>query len=146
MVLTGRGGYGNHIQKSDGDLTAVSSSPAPIQHFVSPKQTFRAGRGGYGNHIPISRMSTMTPQEYLKEVEHADTEPERYTIGRGGAGNFVSKKAEGEMKKRRAHLNKTNPRNIEGRTLTPINTMPQTDLHPTRSEALWSKLKTTLSH
>jgi hypothetical protein len=156
MVLTGRGGYGNYIRRKEGEaLAPVPSTPAPIQHFTSPQQTFRAGRGGYGNNVPISRMPTMTPQEYLQEVHRAlDVEPERYTVGRGGAGNFVSKQARQELEKRKAELVKNNPRLNNGKTLTPINSMPlspvssmpQTDLHPTRSEGLWSRLKTTLSN
>lgn len=152
MVLTGRGGYGNYVRKTD---TSVPFSPAPVQHFTSPQQTFRAGRGGYGNNVPISRMPTMTPQEYLQEVHRAlDVEPERYTVGRGGSGNFVSKKA--RDKKRTVDAVKGNPRNDGSTNLTPVSSMPvpmcpvtsmpQHDLHPSRSEGLWSRLKTTLSN
>lgn len=100
-ISFGRGGFGNRtlspkITAKDvpdsPELEAclrVPSTPAPIQHFTSPSQTFRTGRGGYGNNLPISKMNTMTPAEYLQEVDRAASEPKRYTIGRGGSGNTI---------------------------------------------------------
>lgn len=89
MVLTGRGGYGNYIRNKK-DANSIPCTYAPIQHFSSPTQTFRAGRGGYGNNLPISKMPTLTPDQYLLEVHKAlDVEPTRYSFGRGGSGNIV---------------------------------------------------------
>lgn len=105
MVYAGRGGFGNYTRSPKiaaretpespelQALNRVPTSPAPIQHFTSPNQTFRAGRGGFGNNIPVTRMYTMTPAEYLKEVNDAvNVEPSIYAVGRGGRGNMVSRK------------------------------------------------------
>ncbi|ODQ67721.1 MFS general substrate transporter [Nadsonia fulvescens var. elongata DSM 6958] len=97
MPAYGRGGSGNFFKSptlspQSSGLEPVPSSPAPIQTFTSPNQTYRTGRGGYGNQVPVSKVPTMTPNEYLDEVYKAtEVEPSRYTVGRGGAGNFVSK-------------------------------------------------------
>lgn len=136
MVLTGRGGFGNHLPSpkisakespESPELEAVRrvpSTPAPIQHFSSPSQKFRTGRGGFGNSIPVSKMNVMTPSEYLKEVHDAvEVEPSRYTVGRGGRGNFVSRE-----KKKNSLDN-----------LRPVKTDAESD-------GLWTKLKSTLSN
>ncbi|KAK9479156.1 hypothetical protein V1514DRAFT_329330 [Lipomyces japonicus] len=82
----GRGGFGNVTSKPQADF-----SPAPVQVFTSPQQTFHRGRGGYGNVQPIDNLATMTPDQYLKEVDHA-FEVRRgdvFKIGRGGSGNII---------------------------------------------------------
>jgi hypothetical protein len=149
MPLTGRGGYGNFIRAKDAqELEPVPSTPAPVQHFTSPKQTFRAGRGGYGNNVPITRMPVLTPQEYLQEVHQAlDVEPERYSVGRGGAGNIVSKKTKRSGSEGSMSYSTQIPTPPESPTLSPVTSMPQeNELRRTFSQSLWSKLKTTLSH
>lgn len=125
MVLTGRGGFGNHINKP---AEGVPSTPAPVQHFSSPSQTFRAGRGGWGNNVPIKNMPTMTPQEYLKEVHDAvDVEPKRYFTGRGGRGNIVR-----------------NDRKSSASSSSSAETQSLSSNSSTNS--IWGRLKTTLSH
>lgn len=154
MVLTGRGGFGNYVAspkikaKDAPDspelaaLRSVPSTPAPIQHFTSPHQTFTAGRGGFGNKLPVSKMHTMTPNEYLKEVHDAmDREPQRYSVGRGGRGNIVDSR----KRTQRASLEKENG-------LTSVFSVPafvrrrSDDSDKESSDGLWSKLRTTLSH
>ncbi|VVT55845.1 uncharacterized protein SAPINGB_P004767 [Magnusiomyces paraingens] len=142
MVGIGRGGFGNRVASpkisakeapDSPEMEAclrVPSTPAPIQHFTSPNQTFRAGRGGWGNNMPVTKMNTMTPTEYLKEVERATAEPSRYSIGRGGRGNLVQK-------------NKKEENNSD-------NLKPMFSLRSRRSineeDGLWSRLKVTLSN
>jgi hypothetical protein len=133
MVLTGRGGFGNHRQ---GSQDYVPSSPAPIQHFSSPTQKVRAGRGGYGNYVDVKNMPTLTPQEYLQEVHEAlDVEPERYFTGRGGRGNLVRKD------KRKDSASSTSGDNTSTRSLKPSTTSGSSN-----QNKLWSRLKTTLTH
>lgn len=156
MVLTGRGGYGNYVpspkitakESPDSPELAAQRSipytPAPIQHFTSPSQTFTAGRGGFGNKLPVSKMHTMTPSEYLKEVQDAmDVEPTRYAVGRGGRGNIVDK----SKRTQKTSLEKEN-------TLSTVFSVPAFSRRRSNdgsrksedSEGLWSKLRTTLSH
>lgn len=143
MVYAGRGGFGNYTRSpkiaasetpDSPELEAIKrvpSSPAPIQHFYSPNQTFRAGRGGFGNNIPVSRMHTMTPAEYLKEVNDAvNVEPEVYAVGRGGRGNMVSRKQKSEKKSESVH---------------PIWSLRSNKSSDSES-GLWTKLKSTISH
>ncbi|ANB11606.1 hypothetical protein AWJ20_4427 [Sugiyamaella lignohabitans] len=181
MPLTGRGGYGNYVAKSkkpgssEHELESVPSTPAPIQTFSSPTQTFRAGRGGWGNNIPIERMRTLSPTEYLEEAHKAlDVEPESYSVGRGGAGNIMdrnrknqlqpmfsgssteSENAENTRRRRFSPFRQTSPRVPPSPPhspvlLSPVSSMPpatkfNNDLQPTFSSSLWSKLKTTLSN
>lgn len=148
MVLTGRGGFGNYVPspkivaKDTPDspelaaLRSVPSTPAPIQHFTSPNQTFTAGRGGFGNKLPVSQMHTMTPSEYLKEVSDArDSEPSRYAVGRGGRGNIVNKSK---------NTNRSPSRN----GLTSVFSMPgrRRPSGESDKDGLWSRLRTTLSN
>lgn len=146
MVYAGRGGYGNYMRSpkisaketpESPELQAVArvpSTPAPIQHFTSPDQTFRAGRGGFGNNIPVSKMHTMTPSEYLKEVQDAlDVEPSVYAVGRGGRGNFVSR--DKKKKTGKEHLN----------NVRPIWSLRSSDSQDSEGR-LWDRLKSTLSH
>lgn len=148
MVLTGRGGFGNYVRSKKGDEHAVPYSPAPVQHFTSPKQTFRAGRGGYGNNLPVSQMYTMTPEEYLKEVEQAlDVEPARYTVGRGGSGNFVSKTNKNSKSMNPRSLGPAADSDLSGHSMTPVCSMPNADLRPVHSSgSMWARLKTTFSN
>ncbi|CAN6628882.1 hypothetical protein TRVA0_012S00210 [Trichomonascus vanleenenianus] len=132
MVLTGRGGYGNYRRSADTTDSTYQSSPAPVQHFTSPKQNFRAGRGGYGNHVSIDRMPTLTPQEYLDEVHQAlNVEPKRYFTGRGGMGNYVQKEPS------------LAPPPSE---YTLAASKSAQSYNSQKSDGLWSKLKTTFSH
>lgn len=132
MVLTGRGGFGNHRQ---GSQDYVPSTPAPIQHFSSPTQKFRAGRGGYGNYVDIKNMPTLTPQEYLQEVHEArDVEPERYFTGRGGRGNIVCK----DKRKGSASTDSS---------ASSTESLKRSATSSSGGQSkLWSRLKTTLTH
>lgn len=139
MPSIGRGGYGNKIASpkisakdapDSPELQAcmrVPSTPAPIQHFTSPQQTFRTGRGGWGNTLPVTKMNTMTPSEYLAEVERATAEPSQYSIGRGGRGNHVNR-----------------DKKIETASIKPMFSLRSQ--HSGDGEGLWSRLKTTLSN
>lgn len=154
MVLTGRGGFGNYTPspkiaaKEQPDspeleaLRSVPSTPAPIQHFTSPNQTFRAGRGGYGNKLPISQMHTMTPSEYLQEVQQAmDVEPPRYSVGRGGSGNIVNR----SNKKPQTYSSTSS----FGHSLSTVFSLPNKKSSTGRKnsdDGLWSRLRTTISN
>ncbi|KAK9370700.1 hypothetical protein V1509DRAFT_269317 [Lipomyces kononenkoae] len=90
----GRGGAGNITT----DKPESASSPAPVQVFTSPNQTFQSGRGGYGNVQSVDTMPTMTRDEYLKEVDDA-LEVRRgdlFKIGRGGSGNILIEGEDGK--------------------------------------------------
>lgn len=150
MVLTGRGGYGNYVPSPKvkakdipespelAALSRVPSSPAPIQHFTSPNQIFRAGRGGYGNALPVSKMHTMTPSEYLNEVHQAlDIEPARYTVGRGGRGNFV------DREKKKTQKNTEEEESLK-KGIKPIWSLRSN--RDSDDSGLWSRLKSTLSN
>lgn len=151
MVLTGRGGYGNYapspkVKAKDipespelAALNRVPSTPAPIQHFTSPNQIFRAGRGGYGNALPVSKMHTMTPSEYLNEVHQAlDVEPSRYSVGRGGRGNFV------DREKTQKKAQKTPEENNNKKDIKPIWSLRSN--RDSEDSGLWSRLKSTMSN
>ncbi|CDO57160.1 hypothetical protein DV451_004992 [Geotrichum candidum] len=152
MVLTGRGGFGNYVPspkttpKNMPDspeleaLRSVPSTPAPIQHFTSPNQTFRAGRGGYGNKLPISQMHTMTPNEYLQEVQEAmDVEPPRYSVGRGGCGNIVNRNNKKPQQQSSTSF---------GHSLSTVFSLPskKSSERKNSDDGLWSRLRTTISN
>lgn len=163
MVLTGRGGYGNHVSKKQQSLSpktspvsphlqpqqsaaadndTVPSTLAPVLSYSSPNQRFTTGRGGYGNRRPITQMMPDTPEEYLEECYTAyEYVPPVYSVGRGGLGNKVQ------------HAKKTEK--TEGNRLTRMfsNTSQTSQksgnsLHAVQSEParMWSKLKTTLTN
>jgi hypothetical protein len=155
MVLTGRGGFGNYIpspktapkQMPDSPeleaLRSVPSTPAPIQHFSSPNQTFRAGRGGYGNKLPVSQMHTMTPNEYLKEVQEAmDVEPARYSVGRGGCGNIVNR----SNKKPQLQQSTSSFGHSLSTVFSLPNKKPVLTERKNSDDGLWSRLRTTISN
>lgn len=145
MVYAGRGGFGNYTRSPKiaaretpespelQALNRVPTSPAPIQHFTSPNQTFRAGRGGFGNNIPVTRMHTMTPAEYLKEVNDAvNVEPSIYAVGRGGRGNMVSRK------NKSSESDKSN-------SVRPIWSL-RSNKSNDGENGIWTKLKATISN
>ncbi|KAK9469248.1 hypothetical protein V1512DRAFT_255816 [Lipomyces arxii] len=103
----GRGGAGNVASEPVPD-----SSPAPVQVFTSPKQSFHSGRGGYGNIQSVDTLPTQTPEEYLQEVERAYTvqKGQVYKIGRGGVGNIF---VEGKQDTIDDVLRKSKPANGE---------------------------------
>lgn len=168
MVLTGRGGYGNHVSKkqqslspktspvsphlqpqqsSSAECDSVPSTLAPVLSFSSPSQRFTTGRGGYGNRRPISQMMPDTPEEYLEECYTAyEYVPPVYSVGRGGLGNKVTNhKKEKEPEKEgnrltRMFSNASNSSNSSQKS--------RNSLHAVRSEPgrVWAKLKTTMTN
>ncbi|KAK9330612.1 hypothetical protein V1520DRAFT_340236 [Lipomyces starkeyi] len=89
----GRGGYGNITTQPESN-----SSPAPVQVFTSPNQTFHSGRGGYGNVQSVDTLPATTPDEYLKEVDNAleVRKGDVFKIGRGGTGNIIIEGEDGK--------------------------------------------------
>ncbi|KAG5362554.1 hypothetical protein CJU90_5263 [Yarrowia sp. C11] len=164
MVLTGRGGYGNHVSKkqqslspktspvspqlqpqqsSAADSDAVPSTLAPVLSFSSPTQRFTTGRGGYGNRRPITQMMPDTPEEYLEECYTAyEYVPPVYSVGRGGLGNKVNNQKKTEKKEDGNRLTRMFS-NASGSSSKSRNS-----LHAVRSEPgrVWAKLKTTMTN
>lgn len=135
MVLTGRGGYGNQSNK-----IAPISSPPPVQHLKSPKQTVRTGRGGFGNTISVDQVDFESKQQYIKEIDEMHQTPKKYYTGRGGAGNFVEVTGSSNSSVR------SSPRSTRSSGSSVKSSSSSIMSLPTGGGGkLWNKLKTTVT-
>lgn len=170
MVLTGRGGYGNHVSKKNQSLSpktspvspplqpqqssaadndAVPSTLAPVLSFSSPNQRFTTGRGGYGNRRPITQMMPDTPEEYLEECYTAyEYVPPVYSVGRGGLGNKVTNTNNKDKKETGKEGNRLTRMFSNASGSSQKSSDSRNSLHAVRSEPgrVWAKLKTTMTN
>lgn len=170
MVLTGRGGYGNHVSKkqqslspktspvsphlqpqqssaAENEAVPVPSTLAPVLSFSSPNQRFTTGRGGYGNRRPITQMMPDTPEEYLEECYTAyEYVPPVYSVGRGGLGNKITNKKEQKEGEKEGNRLTRMFSNASGSSQKSSDS--RNSLHAVRSEPgrVWAKLKTTMTN
>ncbi|KAJ8101836.1 hypothetical protein POJ06DRAFT_247999 [Lipomyces tetrasporus] len=137
----GRGGAGNITTQPES-----TSSPAPVQVFTSPNQTFHSGRGGYGNVQSVDTLPAPTPDEYLKEVDEAleVREGDVFKIGRGGSGNILVE-GEGGKELHTGEARRSRSRS-RSRTRTPQNVDGSQQADHLSTDNFFSRIGRRLSH